>query len=1062
MTTHPSAEKILIVTDTTAGISLVSHLALTGTPWSNLRVLSALDLARSWVEGDLVREGLEPASPTATVLVVEEALEDLARDSRSFFAGIPLTPGFVSMAHATVQDLRMAGLRPEDLRPEALESERKAWSLRALLRAYEDGLSRRRLVDRADILRRAVASLESGSVQVPSDTRFLVPAWLPVGRGLVRRFLEALPQDQVVVLARDPVYGLSPTPDHWPQPSGPADPGPEPAAAQAKQEAQPAAEAVPSDVLRLPYLFAVDRSPPPVGDDTVRLFRAAGRHNEIRHVLRDLLGSGVPLDQAELVITDEDYLGAVADVTEHLRIPCTFATGLPALDTRPGRALGAYLEWVGGGFLVTPLWTALAEGLLQVPDPGEHSGLAFARVLRSSRVGWGRERLLRVLAEDRSAAERRLAERDAQPTGPTDDAAPESPEQVRENLRARIDMLTRLEAFAQVLVSTVPEPDADGCVELSALARGAAQVLAQLAAVAGPVDEEARRALQRTLDDIARAASKRYPLQEAVERLRHLLGGVRVGASGPRPGHLHVTGTAAAGWSGRRHVYLVGLDQDRFPGVGSPDPLLLDEERAALDPGVSLRAERPARRRFDLAAALAGLRGRLTASYTVHDPASDRAGAPSPVLLQLHRLCTGDPDRDFSDLIRALGQPVGYVPAVDAAPTRGVTPLPLDAHDWWLGRLVLPDGRRAPGRDAVLSAYPRLRQGWEAVAARSSEALSAYDGWVGPDPALDPRDRPEVVLSASRLETLALCPLKYFYQYVLRLRPPDEVVYDPGRWLDASQHGQLLHDVFRDFLQGLRNEGIERPEPHHRDRLMRVLERHIERWRQQVPPPSEQVFLLESAALRRSAELFLRAETSEPPEEMARFWPVAPRFFELTFGFGNGNHPEPVRIPTASGRTIHLRGRIDRIDAVGPSDYLVWDYKTGSPADFDGQAEFEQGRRIQHALYAQAAEAILRRQGHDTKARVVGAGYYFATERGEGQRRLYPQDEHRRRALAEILDLLAEVARQGLFIPAKDSAVCRSCDFRDGCGAERAVRQIQEKRGAAEQLTLLRRLQRYG
>ena len=116
----------------------------------------------------------------------------------------------------------------------------------------------------------------------------------------------------------------------------------------------------------------------------------------------------------------------------------------------------------------------------------------------------------------------------------------------------------------------------------------------------------------------------------------------------------------------------------------------------------------------------------------------------------------------------------------------------------------------------------------------------------------------------------------------------------------------------------------------------------------------------------------------------------------------------------------------------------------------------------QNALYAQAAEAILRRQGHDTKARVVGAGYYFATERGEGQRRLYPQDEHRRRALAEILDLLAEVARQGLFIPAKDSAVCRSCDFRDGCGAERAVRQIQEKRGAAEQLTLLRRLQRYG
>lgn len=521
VTAHPTAEKILIVTDTTAGLSLVHHLALTGTPWSNLRVLSVQELARFWVEGDLIREGLEPASPAATVLVVEEALQEAARDPHSIFAGVPLTPGLVSTAHATVQDLRMAGLRPEDLRPEAFESERKARSLSALIRAYENNLLRRRLVDGADILRRAVASLEAGTLPVTADTRFLVPAWLPVGRGLARRFLEALPREQVVVLACDPVYGLAPTPDHWPPPPDPglADAGTTPAVGSAEEQRLAALEPVPRDVMRLPYPFSVDRSPPPAGDETLRLFHAEGRHNEIRHVLRDVLGSGIPFDQVELVITEEDYISAVADVADHLDISCTFAAGLPALDTRPGRALAAFLDWVGGGFLVTPLWKALAEGLLQVPEPGEHSGLAFARTLRSSRIGWGRARLVTVLAEDRAAAERSLAELDGQPAGHAGDEEPEPPDQVRERLEARIDRLARLEAFARILVAAVPEPEADGCVALLALARGTSEVLVRLAAIAGPVDAEARRALQAALDDIAKAASQRYPVPVAVERL---------------------------------------------------------------------------------------------------------------------------------------------------------------------------------------------------------------------------------------------------------------------------------------------------------------------------------------------------------------------------------------------------------------------------------------------------------------------------------------------------------------------------------------------------------------
>ena len=62
-------------------------------------------------------------------------------------------------------------------------------------------------------------------------------------------------------------------------------------------------------------------------------------------------------------------------------------------------------------------------------------------------------------------------------------------------------------------------------------------------------------------------------------------------------------------------------------------------------------------------------------------------------------------------------------------------------------------------------------------------------------PELDPRVNPDVVLSASRLEDLGTCPLRYLYRTVLRLRPPDDPEFDPDRWLNALERGSLLHAV---------------------------------------------------------------------------------------------------------------------------------------------------------------------------------------------------------------------------------------------------------------------------
>jgi len=80
---------------------------------------------------------------------------------------------------------------------------------------------------------------------------------------------------------------------------------------------------------------------------------------------------------------------------------------------------------------------------------------------------------------------------------------------------------------------------------------------------------------------------------------------------------------------------------------------------------------------------------------------------------------------------------------------------------------------------------------------------------------------------------------------------------------------------------------------------------------------------------------------------------------------------------------LSTSGRIDRIDRSAEHEYEVWDYKTGSSYGYKEEGYLDRGRQLQHALYAEAAEIILKRD-RDKKAKVVRSGYFFPGAKGEG------------------------------------------------------------------------------
>jgi len=492
----------------------------------------------------------------------------------------------------------------------------------------------------------------------------------------------------------------------------------------------------------------------------------------------------------------------------------------------------------------------------------------------------------------------------------------------------------------------------------------AAEFLTKHARCLNELDNYAREVLQERIAELASWLPAGDDTINVREWLLALLRETSVLGQGPRPGHLYVARWENGGHSGRAHTFIVGLDADRFPPAGRQDPVLLDSEREPLGLARSQDRRSEAARAFERLRAR--LRGTVTASYPSRNVADDSELFPGVVLPAAKTAATAP-----------------------AAETEA-----LSETEWWLWRLCAA----GPVRNAaalVGECFPWLGRGQRAAAQRASDAFTAFDGHVpaaGPD--LDPAVSADRLFSPHRLETVGTCPLRYFYQYALGLQEPEELELDTDRWLPPSEFGKLLHEVFHRHLR----DGVA---------LADVLQQRIERYREKFPPPNEGVFRRDCRRLQRAIRIF-----------------AAEKFDGKPIDLESDIKDVPVALP--DGTTIHLQGRIDRVDETN-AGLALWDYKTGSPARYRTKRDdpFNGGRILQHAVYIELARA------HYGKP-VVSFGYFFPTEKGRGERIVFTPDQLA--GAPELLARLRGLIAAGRFHATMDAKDCDYCDCRAVCG----------------------------
>lgn len=1025
---HLLEEKWLIAPSRRIGHQWLQSLARGGYASVNVRVKTIRSIAFEIALPKLLANGVTAASPSVRMLIIDRAVRHCRKDQLKYLNNIALGATLAEKILDSIEAIRLAGLSAVDLTVGRFEVSLKGEDLAAILEVYLQLLKQEKMVDYAEVLHMAIHQLADPSPCLGEDVLVLVPEDLAC-TALETDLLNAVTEHRRINLSVDMPAGAESPPDP-----------------------------VESDLQLMRWLLRPGRAPQSPADGSVRIVRAVGAVNEVRHVLRYCLAHDIPLDEVELLHTDaQAYVPLVYETltTVHCGhhesreipdipdfppaegsdddLPVTFTQGIPCRYARAGRALLLWLRWIQGGFQQMPLVRMLNEGVLAIPDNVEQrTGFSrLAKLLQGVGIGFGRDRYRPNLDAQIEAMERRINSSSNVYNDET--LAPSQRVHLERDLH---DMRVIREIIGNVIDLTAPDDASPHQVVTSAQ-----RFLECAARSVNKLDQFASEKLVMELSSMAEwlARTNEDSSINIWQWLSDLPITTCVLGSGPQPGRLHVDSVHAGGHSGRRHTFIVGLDDSRFPGARSEDPLLLDGERRRLSRHLYTTADQVEQRLENFVGLLARLRGQVHLSFSCRSIDDEREMFPSLVLLSIYRLLSGNPQAQQSDLLNSLPAPASFAP---------IKPVEcLDVVEWWFWRLSGPQAVKDP-KDLVFSQFAHLGRGCHAQTQRAGPAFTAYDGYVptaGSE--LDPTAPKGPLVSAHMMEAIGICPRRFFFRYALDIKTPDDVTVQPDQWLDGRTSGALMHSVFEKLIHELVNDHHLPNYDRDCNRLDQIVDQTITKHKDHFPPPSESAFYYQLHQLRQTAHIFLREE-----EQYCAKYDAVPTFVEASIGMQPEHHGTPVDTTTpvslslGNGVTIRTRGRIDRIDRIGQGSvntFSIWDYKTGGDRGYDRSNPFQQGRKMQPYLYMTMVGHCLRRF-ISPDAEVQYFGFFFPGVKSSGRRIKWTPDELV--GGKQIIEHLCRIVSGGAFIATNESKDCVYCEYQSICGDLPALARASQQK----------------
>jgi len=288
-------------------------------------------------------------------------------------------------------------------------------------------------------------------------------------------------------------------------------------------------------------------------------------------------------------------------------------------------------------------------------------------------------------------------------------------------------------------------------------------------------------------------------------------------------------------------------------------------------------------------------------------------------------------------------------------------------------------------------------------------------------------------LSASLLNTYLLCPLKFYYHYLLDLRPTTTVPED----VDSAELGKIVHRTLEDYFALYRKKTYRKAEDNDAERLIAILQGHFRgsvMYRCLAP---EKRFFLEQAAAYR-----LKSYLSQVPEAT----------------FIDASEEEHCLALPVGRYQFSFYGKVDRIDK-REGYRVILDYKTGRierfakshfgkrllPFSLPGELDREGLKAVkgvikdlQLPLYVLLVAWGNEEEIAKTLTAYVDLGkggeevYFVTPDRLDGLKEAYTSwfKEAFPALLAYVIDHMIGAP---LFYPATEEEACRFCEYEAVC-----------------------------
>jgi ATP-dependent helicase/nuclease subunit B len=200
-------------------------------------------------------------------------------------------------------------------------------------------------------------------------------------------------------------------------------------------------------------------------------------------------------------------------------------------------------------------------------------------------------------------------------------------------------------------------------------------------------------------------------------------------------------------------------------------------------------------------------------------------------------------------------------------------------------------------------------------------------------------------------------------------------IEEPEVGLDARLLGELYHKTLELFYKDLSLHGLTILSVD--ERVGRIFEESIDRailWLETEKPFKKSEFWdYEQNEIRFRLRRFFTKELERAEKSGGEF---VPHLFEQAFGFDDKEADSaPALVIKVGGRSIKIRGRIDRLDRSEAGLYRVIDYKSGS-----GSIKVDEalaGRNMQLPIYGMALSRAVQPGAR------VKSGSYLSIQSGE-------------------------------------------------------------------------------